>query len=282
MSVAEGLSPSDNLQGQRRSLRLKGGVFQEVEIPSEAQMLQVAMKLHAKRERASIRLMGWPVIYLPSGVSRITWQEFDPMDPLATRRQPLNPMGPPTVTESYSHAVCWFGRTRVWSISLSWRDGDDKPPSFMKHADVTRPPRPLQGDLLSWVASLRPEPISDAMLEAAEPEPDGDLHEGARLRVESDRYERNGEARERCLAQYGAACVACGVDFGRVYGEGAAGFIHVHHLTPLATVAADYVVDPVRDLRPVCPNCHAVIHLREPPFTIDEVRALLAAGRVSG
>jgi 5-methylcytosine-specific restriction enzyme A len=28
-------------------------------------------------------------------------------------------------------------------------------------------------------------------------------------------------------------------------------------------------------LRPVCPNCHAVLHLRTPPFSIDEARAML-------
>jgi hypothetical protein len=265
------------MYGQRRSLRLKGGTFQEVEIPSEEQMLQVAMELHAKGGQASTRLMGWPVIYLPTRTIRYSTQSFDLFGRPGDRGPKL--IEPFTEHESLSQAVCWFGRTRVWSISLSWREGDDKPPSFMKHADVTRPPRPLQGDLLSWTPSERPTPISDALLDDAEPDPGDDLHEGARLRVESDRYERNPEARERCLAHYGPGCVACGFDFGRVYGPEAAGFIHVHHLTPLKTIGADYVVDPIRDLRPVCPNCHAAIHLREPPFTIDEVRALVVAGR---
>ena len=42
---------------------------------------------------------------------------------------------------------------------------------------------------------------------------------------------------------------------------------------------ADYEVDPVRDLRPVCPNCHAVLHRREPPYSLDEVREFLQARR---
>ncbi len=33
------------------------------------------------------------------------------------------------------------------------------------------------------------------------------------------------------------------------------GFIHVHHLKPLSEVGYEYRVDPIRDLRPVCPNC---------------------------
>ncbi|HSX81067.1 MAG TPA: HNH endonuclease [Candidatus Saccharimonadia bacterium] len=53
-------------------------------------------------------------------------------------------------------------------------------------------------------------------------------------------------------------------------------FIHVHHCRPLSEIAGEYVVDPIEDLRPVCPNCHAVIHRRTPPFTIEEVRSMLA------
>ena len=54
-------------------------------------------------------------------------------------------------------------------------------------------------------------------------------------------------------------------------------YIHVHHLRPLSEIKASYVVDPKEDLRPVCPNCHAVIHLRKPSFTLEEVLAMLAA-----
>jgi hypothetical protein len=33
----------------------------------------------------------------------------------------------------------------------------------------------------------------------------------------------------------------------------------------------EYEVDPVKDLRPVCPNCHAMIHRRSPPLSIEEI-----------
>ena len=36
-----------------------------------------------------------------------------------------------------------------------------------------------------------------------------------------------------------------------------------------------YIVDPVSDLIPVCPNCHAVIHLKTPPYAPHEVSAML-------
>jgi predicted HNH restriction endonuclease len=95
-------------------------------------------------------------------------------------------------------------------------------------------------------------------------------------------YERNQEARRRCIERYGARCVVCGLDFGEVYGEVAEGLIHVHHLKPISEVGEGYVVDPVEDLRPVCPNCHAVIHLRSDiPYLIEDVISFLseAAGR---
>jgi 5-methylcytosine-specific restriction protein A len=63
--------------------------------------------------------------------------------------------------------------------------------------------------------------------------------------------------------------------FSNVYGKLAQGLIDVHHLRQISEIGVKYQVDPVRDLRPVCPNCHAVIHLRCPPSSIEEVRAML-------
>jgi len=100
--------------------------------------------------------------------------------------------------------------------------------------------------------------------------------EGALRRLTVNAYERNPAARRACLEHWGTRCAACGVDLGERYGPIAAGFIHVHHLRPLAELGEGYEVDPVADLRPLCPNCHGVVHLRTPPLTIEELRALLA------
>jgi len=37
----------------------------------------------------------------------------------------------------------------------------------------------------------------------------------------------------------------------------------------------NYKVDPINDLCPVCPNCHAMLHRRSPPLSIDELKQLL-------
>jgi hypothetical protein len=109
--------------------------------------------------------------------------------------------------------------------------------------------------------------------EVAEPE----LHyEGAVYQVSVNAYERNPEARRKCIEYYGASCFICKFNFGEVYGEAGEGFIHVHHLQPLAQVGEEYEVNPVVDLRPVCPNCHAIIHRRKPAYSIEEVKTLLS------
>jgi hypothetical protein len=103
----------------------------------------------------------------------------------------------------------------------------------------------------------------------------GRVVEGAVCQVFINAYERNPIARARCIAYYGPCCVVCGFNFAAVYGPLAEGFIHVHHLKPLSEIGEEYEVDSVADLRPVCPNCHAFIHLGGECRGIDEVKQLL-------
>lgn len=108
--------------------------------------------------------------------------------------------------------------------------------------------------------------------------PAGDaLFEGARRAVVVNAYERNPEARRRCLAAHGAQCAACGFRQEVVYQHTLARIIvQVHHLTPFSGLVQERDVDPIEDLRPLCPNCHAVAHARTPPYSIAEIQAMLA------
>ena len=99
--------------------------------------------------------------------------------------------------------------------------------------------------------------------------------EGTAYSVTVNAYERNSAARRTCIAHHGPQCAVCNFSFQNAYGNVAADFIHVHHLKALAEIGREYMLDPVADLRPVCPNCHAVIHLRQPPYSIEEVQAFL-------
>jgi 5-methylcytosine-specific restriction protein A len=101
-------------------------------------------------------------------------------------------------------------------------------------------------------------------------------HEGAPHQVTVNAYERSVGARAACIAHWGLTCVACGFNFEEFYGEVGRGYIHVHHLQPLASRRSDYVLDPVNDLVPVCPNCHAMIYRAEnEPYTIEGIRVMI-------
>ncbi|MBQ9009933.1 MAG: HNH endonuclease [Clostridia bacterium] len=127
-------------------------------------------------------------------------------------------------------------------------------------------------ELRHWLNdhSYRIRPFPELM------EPDH-LEDGKEISVRATRFERNGKARRKCIAHYGTACQICGFDFGSVYGEDFAGKIEVHHIVPLSEIREEYVVDPVRDLIPVCSNCHTALHSRKDGYyTPDELRQLLA------
>lgn len=72
-------------------------------------------------------------------------------------------------------------------------------------------------------------------------------------------------------------CSVCGYDMAQLYGELGEGMVHVHHLRDLASLGEEYEVNPIKDLRPVCPNCHAILHATSPVKSIDDLRKILAA-----
>ncbi len=94
-------------------------------------------------------------------------------------------------------------------------------------------------------------------------------------RVLVNRYERDPTARRLCIEHYGAQCHVCRIDFGYWYPTIGEGFIHVHHLKPETLRQPGYKVDPIMDLIPVCPNCHAMLHSDDPPLSPDELRELM-------
>jgi len=99
--------------------------------------------------------------------------------------------------------------------------------------------------------------------------------EGASLIVKVNRFERNQMARETCISHHGASCKVCGINFAQKYGNLGAGFIHVHHLIPVSEIRKEYKVDPINDLVPVCPNCHAMLHRKTPPLTVGQLKQLM-------
>lgn len=99
--------------------------------------------------------------------------------------------------------------------------------------------------------------------------------EGRQKKIFVNRYERDPAARKACLDHYGVSCSICGFDFEVTYGKMGKGYIQVHHLKPLGEIGDEYEVNPIEDLLPVCPNCHAMIHGSQPARDIEEVRRTL-------
>ncbi len=98
-------------------------------------------------------------------------------------------------------------------------------------------------------------------------------------RVEVNRYERDPQARKACLEHYGYRCIVCEFSFEERYGPLGENFIHVHHTVELSLAPPDYEVNPINDLRPVCPNCHAMLHQQRPALTVDVLKRQLRTGK---
>ncbi len=101
------------------------------------------------------------------------------------------------------------------------------------------------------------------------------LIEGGRRKITVNAYGRSTKAREACIKHYGAICQVCKFNFEEQYGLLGKGFIHVHHLTRLSDTTQEYEVDPIKDLLPVCPNCHTMLHQGNFPPDIDKLRELI-------
>ncbi len=115
---------------------------------------------------------------------------------------------------------------------------------------------------------------------AATPLFEGGLPEGACIKVTVNKYERSPVNRAVCIAAHGTVCHVCGFDFGKFYGQLGKGYIEVHHRIPVSKMGASYVIDPIRDLVPLCSNCHSAVHRSDPPIELEALRSIVVMGRV--
>lgn len=99
--------------------------------------------------------------------------------------------------------------------------------------------------------------------------------EGSVTSVTINARERDPRARAECIAHYGFVCQICDFDFSEIFGEFGRGFIHVHHVIELSAYSEGQETNPIADLVPVCPNCHAMIHRTQPAQTVAALRNLI-------
>lgn len=127
----------------------------------------------------------------------------------------------------------------------------------------------------SMVYEYTAESEDDFEVHPEEIQDDRRYAEGAVRRVAVNAYERSRIARQKCIEYYGLNCCVCGINFRQKYGDLGDGFIHIHHLRSLTEITGPYRVDPRKDLRPVCPNCHAMLHRRTPAYSIEELKLMI-------
>lgn len=169
------------------------------------------------------------------------------------------------------------GSIRYWAIPFWAEDAETKGQYFWE----LRPELKKAIEKLSYADEVRIQysPISISgkkgvkIAEELFDEEIDKLPEGAKKQITVNAYERNPRARKLCLQKYGFKCSVCGFDFEEVYGEIGIGYIHVHHLKPLNEINEEYEVDPINDLKPVCPNCHSMLHKAK--LSIEQLRELL-------
>ena len=164
----------------------------------------------------------------------------------------------------------WSGAWRSMALSvrrgmLAINDGDEAQDSRLVELWL--------GRVAVAILALLPLEVED---EGAEADIEAGLPEGARTRIEVNRYERDRRNRAAALSIHGYGCKACDMMLDEKYGPAAAGLIEVHHVTPVSELGAGYVINPRYDLVPLCPNCHSVAHRRSPPYSVAELRELMA------
>jgi hypothetical protein len=254
----------------------------DITVPVDAEIRRLAYSLHAKRQPHEEKVAGCYVSYKPAQAQWAEWLELEGSLTTDERDAKMREMGVfdtvwPTkfeitwnlytlaewydlyspVNEPSGEDMFMYSVQDDWFVSLTWLRDDDKP-QWNRSKEIT-------------TASDDSAPAAAAMFAT-----ELSLREGT-LRITEQRwYDRNPEARDRCIVHYGTRCLACGIDFGETYGPVAHGFIEVHHLTLISSDGQEHTVDPINDLRPLCPNCHAVAHRRWPmPYTIEEIKEFI-------
>jgi len=208
-----------------------------IAVPTLSECLDIARRSYAKGQSWMGQLGEWPAWYLHERNTDMQEMWRDPATGQMTLRLHKNP----------PKSSLTIGAWGVWEIEVTG----------------------IAGQFV--VGLLPPSSISAQPTDYTANGPA--LSEGALKTVELTVHERNSTARRLCVAHYGPTCQACGLNYEDKYGVVGADLIHVHHVTPLSDIGEAYQVDPIRDLIPLCATCHHVVHSRNPPYTVAEIKA---------
>lgn len=127
---------------------------------------------------------------------------------------------------------------------------------------------------LKWVKRDMKSLVSLSEIDSSDPE---SFEEGGVKFRTIKQYERSTKARRECISKNGDSCTVCDLSFKEAFGDDFDGLIVIHHTKPLA-VKEIRKTDPINDMKPLCPNCHAMAHYGLPgdkPRSIEELRKII-------
>lgn len=111
------------------------------------------------------------------------------------------------------------------------------------------------------------------------------IYEGAMTMRETPLYQRSKFLRDRAVEYYRdisegeLICEICNFNYKDRYGEAGNGYIEIHHRRPVYMYKGDdlnkTVDEAIKNLAPLCANCHRIVHRKRPPYSLDEVRSFL-------
>lgn len=205
-----------------------------IKIPNKEQTLAIANAFYQKDRPWYGPLGEWPAFYWHKKNTSMYRLGRD----LVTGQQTETLDGVPSVSSE-------FRIGELGTLYISAYKSDDGDFTYFESGKIKR-------------AEYKTEPIETFM-------------EGEASLLPRNIYERNPQARAQCIAHFSAICQICRLNFEKVYGKIGEGFIHVHHTAPISARGGEYLVNPLTDLVPLCPNCHAMIHRRDPPYTVAEL-----------
>lgn len=99
-------------------------------------------------------------------------------------------------------------------------------------------------------------------------------YEGRLVESNYQRRIRSAENRKMAIEKHGKKCFVCGFNFEQTYGELGKDFIEIHHLIPLCETTEEILINPEKDLIPLCANCHRMIHRLGTEMSLDELKSI--------
>jgi hypothetical protein len=108
-------------------LKIKGGKTVDVEIPTDEEIERIAMRMHAAGKPCLETILGSKAFYRSRQEQSYTTASVDPFT--GKRGEESAPH------KSEAPAEFTFGYDGPWRIVLSWKAGDDKPPTWFRYED---------------------------------------------------------------------------------------------------------------------------------------------------